>query len=318
MEQRERHDLRKIKVAAIQAEPIFLDLDKTTEKSIDLIELAGENNVDLLAFPETFIPSFPNWYENLSEGYKVRNLDKELFKNSVEMDGYHIQAIAEACERANVNAVVGINERIPGTTGTMFNTHVHITRNGIIAGKHQKYVATTGERQVHSPGKTGIYNSFVTDFGPVSGLICGENSNPLAMYAAALNYPVVHVCSWPAYFYPYFPMRHAVLTASAGLAYSLKTFVVNSVCRISEKYIDVVAESEEQRNFLTLEREKKPGGIILDCMGRIIAEGTGSDDELLIAEIDLEDIIIPKLVADVAGHYNRPELFAPIFKEYLK
>lgn len=33
----------------------------------------------------------------------------------------------------------------------------------------------------------------MTDFGPVSALICGENSNPLAQYAAALSYPVFHV-----------------------------------------------------------------------------------------------------------------------------
>ncbi|HHT5493857.1 TPA: nitrilase-related carbon-nitrogen hydrolase, partial [Klebsiella michiganensis] len=120
-----------------------------------------------------------------------------------------MQAIAEACAKANINAVVGINERNPMTNGSMHNTQVHITRDGIIAGKHQKYVPTTGERQVHMPGKTGHYNTFRTNFGVVSGLICGENSNMLGMYAAAVNYPVVHIGSWPMYFHPYFHMQHA-------------------------------------------------------------------------------------------------------------
>ena len=55
------------------------------------------------------------------------------------------------------------------------------------------------------------------------------------------EYPVVHVSSWPLYFAPYFPMHHAIQTASAGLAFALKCFVVNAVSRISEAYIEAVA-----------------------------------------------------------------------------
>lgn len=311
----ERQNLRKIRVAGVQAEPVFLDLDGTTAKAIQLIEDAGRAGADLIGFPEAFIPTFPNWYETLGEGPKARNFDKELFKHSVEVPGEHINAIAEACATANVNAVVGINERLAGTTGTMWNTQVHITRDGNIASKHQKYVPTSGERQVHRPGTTGHVNSFRTDFGVVSGLICGENSNPLGQYAAALNYPVVHVASWPYYFAPYFPMHHAIQTATAGLAYSLKTFVVSAVSRIPEGYIDAVVETDDQRKFLEEQRELKKGSLILDPLGRVIADGSGSDDELLVVDIDLEDVIIPKLIIDFAGHYNRPDVFAPLFDQ---
>ncbi|STX14740.1 hypothetical protein [Klebsiella pneumoniae] len=39
------------------------------------------------------------------------------------------------------------------------------------------------------------------------------------------------------------------------------------------------------------------------------------EEELLFADINLEDVIIPKLIIDTAGHYNRPELFAPLFQK---
>ena len=310
-----RHTYRKIRVAGVQAEPVFLDIDATTQKSCELISEAGRNGADLIAFPETFIPTFPNWYESLSEGPQARELDKRLFLNSVEVPGEHIAAIAAACQAANINAVIGINERYPDTNGTMFNTHVHITREGVISGKHQKYVPTSGERQVHAPGQTGYYNSFKTDFGHVSGLICGENSNMLGMYAAALNYPVVHVASWPMYFYPYFHMQHSILTASAGLAYALKCFVVNSVARIPIAYVEAVAPTEKEREFLLGEREHRPGATILDPLGNVIADGTGNSADLLYADINLEDVVIPKMIHDVAGHYNRPEIFAPLFNK---
>ncbi|WP_426720298.1 hypothetical protein [Enterobacter cloacae complex sp. 285F6] len=61
------------------------------------------------------MPSFPNWYESL-EGSLSRQFDKRLFLQSVEVPGTHINAIAEACGRGAINAVIGINERLPGTT----------------------------------------------------------------------------------------------------------------------------------------------------------------------------------------------------------
>ncbi len=319
--EQKRFTFRQIRVAAVQAEPIFLDIDGTTEKAVRLIERAGAEQADLIGFPEAFIPTFPNWYQTLAESAKSRSLDRELFKNSVEVPGEHIEAVAEACKRASVNAVVGINERLPDTTGTMWNTQVHITRDGTIVSKHQKYVPTVGERQVHTPGGTGFLNSFKTDFGAVSALICGENSNPLGQYAAAVNYPVVHVASWPFYFAQHVPMddptyitmRHGIATSTGGLAYALKTFVISAVSRLPERYIEEVADTDAQREQLIRLRQLKTGALILGPVGKVIADGAGSDDDLLFADLNLEDVIVPKVVHDVAGHYNRPELFAPLF-----
>ncbi|QXW84086.1 carbon-nitrogen hydrolase family protein [Bacillus sp. LJBS17] len=307
-----------IRVAAVQAESVFLDLERTTNKACKLIEEAAEKGADLIAFPECFVPSFPNWYELHGENNLTRNLDKELFKHSVEMNGQHIQKIAEACSKGNINAVLGINERIAGTTGTMYNTQVYIQRDGTIAGKHQKYVPTTGERFIHAPGNTGYYNAYKTNFGTVSGLICGENSNPLGQYAAATSHPVVHVASWPAFFGPIMPMHHAIESASAGLAYSLKCFVVSAVARISDDLIEAIGIDDTSRDYLKEQQSLKKGAVIFDPIGRIIAHGDGNESDLLFADINLEDCIIPKLIQDFAGHYNRPEVFAPLFSKHVE
>lgn len=310
-----RQEFKTIRVAGVQATPVFLNLDATTDKACRLILEAAKAGAELIAFPEAFIPTFPNWYETLGESAKARELDKRLFLESVEMDGEHVRALAEACAQGNINAVIGINERNPMTSGGMHNTQIHINNQGVVSGKHQKYVPTTGERHVHMPGRTGHDNAFRASFGMVSGLICGENSNMLGMYAAAVNYPLVHVSSWPMYFHPYFHMQHAILTATAGLAYSLKCFVVNAVSRITPEYIDAVAQTEDQRAFLEEQRVYLPGASIIGPSGHIIIDGTGMEEELLFADINLEDVIIPKMIIDTAGHYNRPELFASLFNQ---
>ena len=106
------------------------------------------------------------------------------------------------------------------------------------------FVPTVGERLVHAPGTTGVVNSSAWAGGTVTSLICGENSHPLAQYASARAYPTVHVSSWPQHFSPELEIGHAIGTVSAGLAYSLKCFVVNAVSTISPEMIEAYGQDE--------------------------------------------------------------------------
>jgi predicted amidohydrolase len=48
-----------IKVAAIQAEPVWYNLEGTVDKSISLIQEAASNGANVVGFPEVFIPGYP-------------------------------------------------------------------------------------------------------------------------------------------------------------------------------------------------------------------------------------------------------------------
>lgn len=50
-----------VRVAVTQAEPEWLDLDKTVEKTCRLISEAARNNAKLVTFPECWIPGYPAW-----------------------------------------------------------------------------------------------------------------------------------------------------------------------------------------------------------------------------------------------------------------
>ena len=49
----------RFRAAAIQAEPVWFDLDATVDKTLRLIEEAASNGADLIAFPETWLPGYP-------------------------------------------------------------------------------------------------------------------------------------------------------------------------------------------------------------------------------------------------------------------
>ena len=304
----------KIRIASVQAEMVFLELERCTEKCVSLIREAGEHGCDLIVFPESYLPGYPDWWEFYRLGAEGRMFDRELFLNSISLESPYMAQICDACREASINAVLGINETEPGVIGTMYNTHVYIGRDGHIAGKHQKYVPTVGERLTQAPGTTGYANSFETDFGVVSSLICGENSNPLGLYAAATRYPVVHAASWPSHFGLDMDMHRINRMATASAAYMLKAFVVNSVTRISGEYIERMSHQQQIRDFLTAEKARMMGATVMDPFGRIVACGDGDPSDLLMCEVDLKDVIVPHVFQDFAGHYQRPELFAPLFE----
>ena len=107
----------------------------------------------------------------------------ELFKHAVEIPSPATDKRCAAAAAAGVNVVMCLTEKRPGTTGTLYNTQLYIGRDGRILGRHRKLVPTVGERLVHAPGEAAAQGAVRCDFGPASGLICGENSKPLTIAA---------------------------------------------------------------------------------------------------------------------------------------
>ena len=135
-----------VKVAAVQAASVFLDREGSTEKACRLIREAGGNGARVIGFPEGFIPAHPVWYHHHAATNAVANqLAIELFKNSVVIPGPETDALCDAARAANAYVVIGVCEKLPNTTGTMFNTQLYIGPDGTLIRKHQKIMPTVGE-----------------------------------------------------------------------------------------------------------------------------------------------------------------------------
>jgi nitrilase len=301
---------KKLRLAAVQAAPVFLNREASVEKACRLIREAGANGADVIGFPEGFIPTHPGWFNYINGvGEQALRFSRELFKNAVEIPSPATDALSQACREANIVAVVGLNEKRPRTTSTMWNTQLFIDRTGEILGKHQKLVPTNGERLVHTGGHGGTLKAVQTHFGAMSGLICGENSNPLAQFAVAVEYPIVHVASWPAHFSPTSDMEDSSILTARGLAYQLKAFVISSCAVVTDELIELYDPNPKDRE--QLEKLKTTGGTcIVGPRGKIIAGPMGPGEGILYCDVDTQDVIIPKLIHDFAGHYNRPDIFS--------
>lgn len=299
-----------IRAAAVQAASVFLDREATTEKACRLIADAGRGGARLVAFPEGYIPGHPVWYHfHPATGRLATTFGVELFKNSVEIPGPEIERLQGAAAAAGAYVVMGLCERVPGTFGTLYNSQVFIGPDGEYLGKHQKLMPTVGERLVHAGGHGDTLTAFPTDFGPASALICGENSNPLAIFALTTQYPRVHVMSWPNHF-PSFgdPLRNRVMIDSQAFAQMSKACVVSACGTVDDGMIERLELTSEQEELI-----RSPdfcgGSTIVGADSRVIAGPMGPEEGILYADLDLEVGVRMKLRHDFAGHYNRPDVF---------
>ena len=100
-----------VKVTAVQAEPGWLDLQASIEKTISLISDAGRNGAQILSFPKVFVPGYP-WTDSVLGNVPCvhKYVNNSLVKESAEME-----RIKKAVKQAGVFVVLGYSERAGGS-----------------------------------------------------------------------------------------------------------------------------------------------------------------------------------------------------------
>lgn len=302
--------LPKVTVAAVQAAPVYLDREATVEKAAGLILEAARQGARIIAFPEGFVPGHPLWYHfHPATGERSREYAARLFQNAVVVPSPATEALGRAARQAGAYVVIGACEKVAGTAGTMYNSLLFFNPRGQIVHVHRKLTPTVGERLVHAPGRPVGLRVLDTEYGRLSGLICGENSNPLAIFTLIAQHTMVHVASWPN-----LPGRRMLsrseraLLASRAFAFMAKAFVINACGTVTDEMIEMLAYTDEDREFLR-RRELSGGSSVVAPSGEVLSGPIGPDEAILIAEIDLEQCVYERVVHDFAGHYNRPDIF---------
>jgi aliphatic nitrilase len=191
----------------------------------------------------------------------------------------------------------------------MYNSQVYIGPDGRMLAKHQKLMPTVGERLVHTGGFGDTFGAFQTEFGPMSGLICGENSNPLAVFALTAEGTRIHVMSWPNHFPTSGdPLRNRVAVDSQAFAQMSKAWVISACGTVDEDMVRKLEVGPTGEKFLR-DPNSCGGSLIVAPNSRIVAGPMGPEEGILYAECDVEVGVQMKLRHDFAGHYNRPDIF---------
>lgn len=296
-----------MKIAAVHGAPVLLDLDASIAAAVQWIVRASSEGVDLVGFPETFLPGFPHWI-NMVPPVASGTLFKEFFRNSVDSEDIStvLSPITEACASHSVSAVIGFSER---QSGTLFNSLAFIDgQAGAVELVRRKLVPTSAERAVWGYGDASTLHAVRLAGTKVSGMMCFEHTMQLARHALSEEDSDLHVAAWPSlsgirgYQELYKDQVSAMITSYALMS---QVFVISSMSTFPQDswkaIVDVVGDTG-------LVQPSGAWSAIVDPFGRIIAEHEGMDEQLVVAEIDLSMRIDAKRLLD-NGHFGRPECF---------
>jgi len=296
----------RVRLAAVQDAPVWLDREATVAKACRLIEAAADHGASIIGFPEGFVPGFPDWYWwHLALSPESQRFGKELFKNAVEVPGPATEALCAAARKARAYVVIGINERRAGTLGTLYNAQLFIGPEGDILGVHRKLMPTATERLVHAAGDGAGIQTYETPYGPLGGLICGENTSSLARFALLARNERIHVISWPAF--PAGQRNFETIDIRARYhAFEGRVFVINACGIFDDACLDAMKVSAEQRAAMNC-RGGHSG--IVGPSGSYIAGPVDDKPQIVYGDADMERAIEGKLLHDITGHYNRFDIF---------
>ena len=296
---------RTVKVAAVHAAPVFLDVDATIDKVVELVAEAGRNGIELLVFPEVFVPGFPYWI-NCYPPIVQPGLHLRYYSASVEVTGPEVDRVRAAARQAGTVVVLGVNER---EGGTLYNSQVVIGDDGSLVGVHRKLQPTYAERTVWGQGDASTLKVWDTAVGRVGGLVCWEHTMNLARHALIAQDEQIHAGSWPslatlAGFADVFDDQ--VEAMSRNHAITGQCFVVVAQNPVTQEMLNVMTDALGPQEFMTA-----GGGwsaVIHPMTPYLAGPHTGLEERLVSAEIDLDDIAGVKLFVDSTGHYSRREL----------
>ena len=298
-----------VRVAAVQAAPILLDLEATTDKAVDLIARSAARGARLVAMGESWLPGYPAWLD-LCPGAAYWNHPPakktfaRLMANSVRIPGPETARLGRACREHGVVLVIGVHERVEGRPGhgTLFNTQIVFGPDGRILSTHRKLMPTFAERLIWGQGDGSGLDAVPTPIGRVGSLICWEHWMPLARQAVHRSGEQIHVAAWPS-------VHDLHQMASRHYAFEGRCFVlaIGQILRVR----DLPKEMEIPKELSgTPDRLLYNGGTaIYGPDGGLVAPPVFDREEIVVADLDLSRIAEEAMALDVTGHYDRPDVF---------
>lgn len=305
---------QKLTVCAAHVSPVYMNARATANKVSALVREAAAKGVQLIAFPEVFVPGFPLW-PAVSPPYRNHALFEDYVAQSVRVPGPEIFQICQAARDTRTIVSVGISESTASSVGCIWNTNLLIGSDGSILNHHRKLVPTFYEKLIWANGDGCGVRVVDTEIGRIGMLICGENTNPLARYAMIAEGEQIHVSSYPPVWPTHEPrandaydLSSAVRIRAGAHSFEAKVFNIVASSRIDESTLEVLAPVGDEG--LDILRNSPSGpSMIINPHGTVIAETSANKDELLIAEIDLQECVVPKQFHDLSGYYNRFDIF---------
>ncbi len=292
-----------MRVAAVQAAPVFLDREATVGKVVALVHEASAGGAQLVAFPETFVAGYPAWADVTNAAAFDHPDQKRAFAqyldSAVDIGRGHLDDVVAAAAETGAFVYLGVAERST-SGGSLYCTLVAIDPEKGIVGTHRKLKPTYGERMMWADGDGAglVAHDFANT--RLSGLNCWENWMPLARAAMYAQGPQIHVAAWPGS--P--EISHDI---SRFVALEGRLFVISSGAVLRDEHLSKDFALRDEM-LAVHHRYASGGSIIIAPDGTVLAQADRHEETILFADLDLALVREARQNFDPAGHYSRPDV----------
>jgi nitrilase len=293
-------------VAVVQQPSVALHRERTLKRGVELLEEAAGKGAKLVAFPETWVPGYPEWLWRLRPGddYSLTGeIHARLLENSVDLGAGELRPIQSAAKRLKLTVGIGIHERDGDfSRGTLYNTFVLIGPDGSVLNRHRKLVPTNPERMVWGMGDASGLRVVDTPAGRVGGLICWENYMPLARFSVFAQGCEVYIA--PTWDY------------GDGWVSTIRHIALEGRCWVlgvgsSMRGRDIPRDFPHRATLFPDEETwfNEGDSVVVAPNGEVVAGPLNKQHGILYADCDPARAAAAKRTLDVTGHYGRPDVF---------
>ncbi|EKG21318.1 Nitrilase/cyanide hydratase and apolipoprotein N-acyltransferase [Macrophomina phaseolina MS6] len=195
---------KNFKVAAVRQPPVgyplplgsnhtvwtSLDVNATIDQALQQINLAKEEGVNLIAFPELYFPGFPT-----ALNYNYTPTDVGYYVNqSISISGPEYARLTSAIQAAGLYAVLSFSER---AGDAIYIGQTLVDPSGATIKHHRKLRPSGSERNVFSDGDTSSLRVTPTPYGRIGMLSCWEHLHQTMALPMHAQLEHIHVGSFP-------------------------------------------------------------------------------------------------------------------------
>jgi len=299
-------DFPEFTLAAIQAAPIYLDREASTEKACQLIKEAAQKGADIAAFSETWLPGYPFFHPYPVQSPLWNQAVTAYLSSGVKIPSPTTDRLCKAAGKAGIDVVIGLVEFDARTNGTVYCTLLFIGREGKILGRHRKLKPTLAERMLWGEGDGVGLGVHERNYAHISGLSCGEHTMLLPAYALIAQGTQIHIAAWPN-------SRHISDSSPVNGLQMLRAFAVHGNCFVIAvgNLIRPGDVPEIHRNLIRARESNKNeegGSCIISPSGNIIATAPANVETILTVSVTLDPVLQHNAVNNIGGHYSRPDI----------
>lgn len=308
------NDYPRCKVAAMHVAPVFLDTARTIDKVCSLVEEAARHGARLVAFPETFVPAFPVW-SALRAPIHNHDFFRRLAAQAVLVPGPELARVAATARNFGVFVSLGINEGSRASTGCIWNSNVLIGEDGAILNHHRKLMPTFWEKLVWANGDGAGLRVTETVLGRIGMLICGENTNPLARFSLMAQGEQLHISSFPSVWPAHEPNHKGAYEVADAIrirvrnhAFEGKLFNIVASAFLDKAAMDGLSQGDPEIARI-LQESSRGISMVVGPSGVPISDELQNEEGIVYADVDVAATVEPRQLHDVAGYYNRFDVF---------